>query len=42
VKAIFLPTVPEGQESIRICLHSFDKQNDILTLTEILKKELNQ
>jgi 8-amino-7-oxononanoate synthase len=42
VKAIFSPTVPEGQECIRICLHSFDKQNDILTLTELLKKELNQ
>ena len=42
IKPIFSPTVPEGQESIRICLHSFDSQNDIRILTEILKKELNQ
>jgi 8-amino-7-oxononanoate synthase len=41
IKPIFSPTVPEGQESIRICLHSFDSHNDIRTLTEILKKELN-
>jgi 8-amino-7-oxononanoate synthase len=41
IKPIFSPTVPEGQECIRICLHSFDSQNDIRTLTEILKKELN-
>ncbi|MFM7666584.1 MAG: aminotransferase class I/II-fold pyridoxal phosphate-dependent enzyme [Bacteroidota bacterium] len=42
IKPIFSPTVPEGQESIRICLHAFDSQNDIRILTEILKKELNQ
>lgn len=41
IKPIFSPTVPKGQESIRICLHSFDSRNDIRTLTEILIKELN-
>jgi 8-amino-7-oxononanoate synthase len=42
VKAIFSPTIPEGQECIRICLHSFDSQNDIHKLCKILQNELNQ
>ncbi len=28
-KAIFNPTVPEGQECLRICLHSFNSQEEI-------------
>ena len=43
VKAILSPTVPEGQERLRICLHSYDsreKINEILNL--ILKYISNQ
>ena len=29
VKAILSPTVPEGQERLRICLHSYDSKEDI-------------
>lgn len=32
VKAILHPTVPKGQECIRICLHSFNTKNDIYSL----------
>ena len=34
VKAILSPTVPEGQERLRICLHSYNTEAEI---TEILK-----
>ena len=34
VKAILSPTVPEGQERLRICLHSYNSESEI---TEILK-----
>lgn len=34
VKAILSPTVPEGQERLRICLHSYNSQSEI---TELLK-----
>lgn len=32
VKPIFSPTVPKGQERIRICLHSFNTEQEILAL----------
>jgi 8-amino-7-oxononanoate synthase len=34
VKAILSPTVKEGQERIRICLHSFNTENEVLELLE--------
>jgi 8-amino-7-oxononanoate synthase len=36
VKAILSPTVPEGQERIRICLHAFNTKLEINNLIEIL------
>ncbi len=39
VKAIFSPTVPEGHECIRIALHSFNNESDLLLLQEILNIE---
>lgn len=36
VKPILSPTVPPGKERIRICLHSFNTQNDIVALVEQL------
>ncbi|MEE3224986.1 MAG: 8-amino-7-oxononanoate synthase, partial [Bacteroidota bacterium] len=40
VKAILSPTVPAGQERLRICLHSYNSQNEIKTLLELLAKSL--
>ena len=36
VKAILSPTVPEGQERIRICMHAFNTKGEINNLIEIL------
>ena len=36
VRAILSPTVPQGSERIRICLHSFNTPNEIDLLTEII------
>ena len=36
VKAILSPTVPEGQERLRICLHSYDNKNNIDAVLNIL------
>ncbi len=40
IKAILSPTVPEGQERLRICLHSYDSKNDISEMLEILLNAL--
>ena len=40
VKAILSPTVPEGQERLRICLHSYDSKDDIDKILEILLNAL--
>ncbi len=40
VKAILSPTVPAGQERLRICLHSYNSQNEIKTLLSLLAKFL--
>lgn len=40
VKAILSPTVPEGQERLRFCLHSFDLQEEIGWMLQLLKKHL--
>ncbi len=37
LKAIFSPTVPEGQECIRVTLHSFNTGADLSILREIIK-----
>lgn len=36
VKAILSPTVPEGQERLRICLHSYNSEEEISTLLRLL------
>lgn len=35
--AIYSPTVKEGTERLRICLHSFNTETEIIKLTEIIK-----
>jgi len=41
VRAILSPTVPQGSERIRICLHSFNTENEIGLLTNTLNKLIN-
>lgn len=36
VKAILSPTVPEGQERLRFCLHSFNSKEEISEVLELL------
>lgn len=36
--AIYSPTVREGSERLRICLHSFNTEQEIMKLTEIIKE----
>lgn len=36
VKAILSPTVPEGQERLRICLHSYNTEKEIINLLKAL------
>lgn len=40
VRAILSPTVPRGQERLRICLHAFNTQNEIDRLVAILQATL--
>ena len=42
VKAILSPTVPKGQERIRICIHAFNTKEEIEKLTEILLPSLRR
>lgn len=37
VKAILTPTVPEGKERIRICIHSYNSQDEIVALVKVLQ-----
>jgi 8-amino-7-oxononanoate synthase len=36
VKAILSPTVPEGQERLRFCLHSYNSQEEITNVLGLL------
>lgn len=36
VKPILSPTVPEGQERLRICLHTFNTEEEITTLLDLI------
>ncbi|MGO4709622.1 aminotransferase class I/II-fold pyridoxal phosphate-dependent enzyme [Chryseobacterium sp. 2TAF14] len=36
--AVFSPTVKEGAERLRICLHSFNTEEEIIQLTKIIKE----
>ena len=38
VRPILSPTVPAGRERVRICLHSFNTQNEISLLTNTINK----
>lgn len=38
VKAILSPTVPEGQERLRFCLHNFNSKDDITAVLVLLSK----
>ena len=40
VKPILSPTVPEGQERLRICLHAYNTKDEITALLAILKAQL--
>lgn len=36
--AVYSPTVKEGSERLRICLHSFNTEEEIIRLTEIIRE----
>jgi 8-amino-7-oxononanoate synthase len=36
VKPILSPTVPEGQERLRFCLHSYNSEKEITEVLELL------
>ena len=36
VRPILSPTVPEGQERLRFCLHSYNSENEISNVLELL------
>ena len=38
VKAIRQPTIPEGKERIRICLHTYNSDHEIKELVKILER----
>lgn len=40
IKAIFYPTVAKGEERLRISLHAFNTENEILQLCNLLNSEL--
>jgi 8-amino-7-oxononanoate synthase len=41
IRPILAPTVPEGQERLRFCLHSYNSQEEIKEVLSILSKSLN-
>ena len=42
VRPILSPTVKVGTERLRICLHTFDEDKDILALATTLNELLNE
>ncbi|MCD8739166.1 8-amino-7-oxononanoate synthase [Mucilaginibacter roseus] len=42
VRPILSPTVPQGSERIRICLHSYNTPDEILLLTDTINKFLHE
>ncbi len=42
VKAIYSPTVKKGEEGIRICIHSFNTKEEILSFCKIINIQLNK
>jgi len=40
VRPILSPTVPKGSERLRICLHTFNSDDDIITLAGLLNKHM--
>lgn len=42
VRPILSPTVPQGSERIRICLHSYNTPDEIIILTDTINKFLNE
>lgn len=40
IRPIVSPTVPKGKERLRICLHDFNTEEEILSIFEVLKKLL--
>lgn len=41
VRPILSPTVAQGTERLRVCLHAFNTENEILSLTTLLKQHLH-
>lgn len=40
IKAIYPPTVPKGEERIRICLHAFNTKNEITHFFKVLSQNI--
>lgn len=40
VRPILSPTVPKGKERIRICIHAFNTEEEVKTLTEAIQQSL--
>jgi 8-amino-7-oxononanoate synthase len=40
LRPIFSPTVKEGEERLRICLHAFNTKKEIISLAEVLNENL--
>jgi 8-amino-7-oxononanoate synthase len=38
VKAILSPTVPKGQERLRFCLHSYNSEEEIIGVLNLLNE----
>jgi len=42
VKPILSPTVPQGQERLRFCLHAFNSKDEIERVLQVVKKNLHE